>query len=171
MGSLLSVPEGRRTGTGRGSDPAIIGAAVDPTRKRHIRLVVALTAAVLLAVALIYTSFSAGSKTVQPSELAGAAGNGASYELGGRVVEGTGSDREQPMTFRVEDVEGDAAINVVYSGQVPDPFRDGREVIVTGTVDEEGTFVADKDSLVTKCPSKFTEAAEDDPNIQITTPE
>ena len=166
------MPGGRLTGVGRERDPAIIRAAVDPSRKRHIRLVVALTAAVLLAVALVYTSFSAGSKTVQPSELAGAAGNGASYELGGRVVEGTGSDREQPMTFQVEDVEGGgSAIDVVYSGQVPDPFRDGREVIVTGTVDEEGTFIAEKDSLVTKCPSKFTEAAEEDPQIQITTPE
>lgn len=141
---------------------------MDPTRKRHIRLVVALTAAVLLGAALVYTSFSAGSKTVQPSELTDAAGNGASYELGGRVVEGTGSDRAQPMTFQVEDVEGGSPIDVVYSGQVPDPFRDGREIIVTGTVDDSGTFVAEKDSLVTKCPSKFTAAAEEDPNIQIT---
>jgi cytochrome c-type biogenesis protein CcmE len=38
---------------------------------------------------------------------------------------------------------------------VPDPFRDGREVIVTGKL-ENGTFVGDKDSLITKCPSKFT---------------
>jgi cytochrome c-type biogenesis protein CcmE len=39
---------------------------------------------------------------------------------------------------------------------VPDPFRDGREVIVT--VRKQGTvFVGEKDSLVTKCPSKFTD--------------
>ena len=93
---LLSVPESGRTGFGPESDPAIIGAAVDPNRKRHIRLVVALTAAVLLAAALIYTSFSAGSKTVQPSELvgsgsgagsatsAGAAGSGPAPLLRGR---------------------------------------------------------------------------------------
>jgi cytochrome c-type biogenesis protein CcmE len=161
------VLESGRTGSGPESDPAIIGAAVDPSRKRHIRLVLALSAAVLLAAALVYTSFSAGSKTVQPSELTGAEGNGVSYELGGRVVEGTGSDSDRATSFQVEDVEGGSAIDVEYTGQVPDPFRDGREVIVTGTVDESGTFVADKDSLVTKCPSKFTEAAEDDPNIQI----
>jgi cytochrome c-type biogenesis protein CcmE len=39
---------------------------------------------------------------------------------------------------------------------VPDPFRDGREVIVNGKV-QDGTFVGEKDTLVTKCPSKFTE--------------
>ena len=33
---------------------------MDPSRKRAIRLTVALTAALLLATALIYTSFSAG---------------------------------------------------------------------------------------------------------------
>ncbi len=39
---------------------------------------------------------------------------------------------------------------------MPDPFRDGREVIVSGELNR-GTFVAERDSLVTKCPSKFTE--------------
>jgi hypothetical protein len=35
-------------------------------------------------------------------------------------------------------------------------------VIVTGKL-EEGTFVAQRDSLVTKCPSKFATEAEQDP--------
>ena len=39
---------------------------------------------------------------------------------------------------------------------MPDPFREGREVIVSGEL-RSGTFVAERDSLVTKCPSKFTE--------------
>ena len=42
---------------------------MDPSRKRKIRLVVALTAAVLLASALIYTSFSASSEAKSPSQL------------------------------------------------------------------------------------------------------
>jgi len=44
---------------------------------------------------------------------------------------------------------------VSYSGTVPDPFRAGREVVVT--VRKEGDrFVGERDSLITKCPSKFT---------------
>jgi hypothetical protein len=35
-------------------------------------------------------------------------------------------------------------------------------VIVSGTV-ADGTFVAEKDSLITKCPSKFADEAEADP--------
>ena len=41
---------------------------MDPSRKRKIRLVVALSAAVLLATALIVVSFSAGTSQLLPSE-------------------------------------------------------------------------------------------------------
>jgi cytochrome c-type biogenesis protein CcmE len=44
---------------------------------------------------------------------------------------------------------------VTYRGAVPDPFRAGREVIVD-VRKEGGVFVGEKDSLITKCPSKFT---------------
>jgi cytochrome c-type biogenesis protein CcmE len=50
---------------------------------------------------------------------------------------------------------------------VPDPFREGREVIITGALDEHGVLVAQKDSLITKCPSKFSEEYGDDPNVII----
>ena len=46
---------------------------MDPSRKRRIRFVVALSAAVVLASALIYTSFSASSEARTPSQLAAVA--------------------------------------------------------------------------------------------------
>ena len=49
---------------------------MNPARKRRIRLVVALSAALLLASALIYTSFSASSEAVTPSRLATSAATG-----------------------------------------------------------------------------------------------
>jgi cytochrome c-type biogenesis protein CcmE len=55
----------------------------------------------------------------------------------------------------VRDRDGRRSVPVRYAGVVPDPFRDGREVIVTGEL-RGGTFVAQRDSLVTKCPSKFS---------------
>ena len=60
--------------------------------------------------------------------------------------------------FRVRDrTGGHASVPVTYQGTLPDPFREGREVIVT--VRKQGdVFVGQKDSLVTKCPSKFTAA-------------
>ena len=42
---------------------------MDPSRKRAIRLTVALTAALLLAAALVYVSFSAGNQEVTAAQL------------------------------------------------------------------------------------------------------
>jgi cytochrome c-type biogenesis protein CcmE len=134
---------------------------VDPDRKRRIRLIVALSAAVLLAGALVYTSFSASSETRQPSDLQGV--SGGNYELTGKVAPDSVSHQGSELRFHVADREDPSAtIPVVYTGTIPDPFREGREVIVSGTVDN-GTFVAEKDSLITKCPSKFADEAEADP--------
>ena len=128
---------------------------MDPQRKRKIRLVVALSTAVLLAVALIYTSFSASTEAKEPSQLI-AAIPGTSYEMTGRVVKGSVRRDGEGMTFRVVDRDGEGkSLPVSYDGTVPDPFRGGREIILTGSV-ENGTFVGEPDSLITKCPSKFT---------------
>jgi len=130
---------------------------MDPARKRTIRLVVALGAAVLLAAALVYTSFSASTEAKQPSQLLSAA-PGESYELTGRVVKGTVRQQGTELRFRVADRNDvSKSIPVTYSGAVPDPFRAGREIVLTGQM-SEGTFVGERDTLVTKCPSKFTEA-------------
>jgi cytochrome c-type biogenesis protein CcmE len=124
---------------------------MDPARKRKIRLVVALGVVVCLASALLYTSFSASTEASKPSELK----PGRSYEVTGKVVRGSVSHRGDELRFRLRDRDGTASVPVTYTGVVPDPFRAGREVIVKGEL-REGTFVAERDSLVTKCPSKFT---------------
>jgi cytochrome c-type biogenesis protein CcmE len=125
---------------------------MDPSRKRKLRLGVALAAAVLLATALVYTSFSASTEASKPSEIE----PGKSYELTGKVVHGSiQKSGDDELRFRIRDRDGTESVAVAYSGVVPDPFRDGREVIVSGEL-KQGTFVAERDSLVTKCPSKFT---------------
>ena len=48
-----------------------------------------------------------------------------------------------------------ARTRVLYTGSVPDLFRTGRQIVVEGTL-RNGTFVAKPNSLVTKCPSKYT---------------
>src|ERR687898_519797 len=106
---------------------------MDPRRKRTIRLVIALSVAVLLA----------------------GATPGKSYELTGKVARGTVERSDNELQFRVRDRSGTASVPVRYSGAVPDPFREGREVILKGKMDN-GRFIAEKDSLITKCPSKFS---------------
>jgi cytochrome c-type biogenesis protein CcmE len=128
---------------------------VDPQRKRKIRLVVALSTAVLLAVALIYTSCSASTEAKEPSELLNAP-PGTSYEMTGKVVKGSIEREGSGIAFRVVDRDGTGqALPVTYTGAVPDPFRAGREIVLDGKV-ENGTFVGEPETLITKCPSKFT---------------
>jgi len=134
---------------------------MDPSKKRKIRLVVALTAAVLLATGLVYTSFSASTEAREPTEVL-ASGTGDTVDLTGKVIPGTIERTDENLAFEISDRDGEGALPVTYTGTVPDPFKDGREVIVTGKL-EQGTFVAEHDSLITKCPSKFQDEAEADP--------
>jgi len=128
---------------------------MDPSRKRRLRLVLALSVAVLLAGALVYTSFSASTEASTPSQVVASAEPGRSYELTGKVTKGSVKRDGDRLAFVIRDRDGKASVPVRYEGVVPDPFREGREVIVSGEM-KGGTFVAERDSLVTKCPSKFT---------------
>ena len=129
---------------------------MDPQRKRKIRLVVALSTAVLLAVALIYTSFSASTEAKEPSQLLSAT-PGTSYEMTGRVVKGSIKRDGAGIAFRVADRDGKGqSLPVTYKGTVPDPFRGGREIVLTGAIASSGVFVGEPETLITKCPSKFT---------------
>jgi cytochrome c-type biogenesis protein CcmE len=132
-------------------------AAMNPARKRTVRLVVALSAAVLLASALIYTSFSAASPALTPSQLVREAQPGRSYELTGTVAKGSVHREGNVLHFAVEDRAGGTAIPLAYTGVVPDPFREGREVIVN-VEKQGGRYIGENNSLITKCPSKYKTA-------------
>ena len=128
---------------------------MDPSRKRRIRFVVALSAAILLAGALAYTSFSASTEARQPSELAkGAPTPGKTYELVGKVVAGY-TQKGDTTYFRVRDRNGPTSVPVTYDGRLPDPFQADREVVLD-VVRHGNVYVGQTGSLVTKCPSKFT---------------
>ena len=114
----------------------------------------ALSVAAVLAVFLLYVSI-AGGRTAQfsPSELPGHKGN---VSLVGKVVapvRGEGYSKGG-LRFRVADINGSKSVPVVYHGSVPDQFKLGRHIVVDGTY-THGVFVAKRDSLVTKCPSKY----------------
>ncbi len=128
---------------------------MDPSRKRKVRFVVALSVAVLLAGALVYTSFSASSEARTPSQLLTASSSPDEvYKLTGKVE--PGYTRKGTTTyFRVRDRSGTRSVPVSYAGTLPDPFRAGREVIVS--VRRQGdAWVGEHGSLITKCPSKFS---------------
>jgi len=132
---------------------------MDPSRKRAIRLTVALTAALLLAAALVYVSFTAGSQEVTASQFLASAKPGKTYELAGTVLVGSVRREGYTTLFRIRDPKSaSVSVPVRYTGIVPDPFAAGRAVMVAVKPDGS-TAVGQENSLTTKCPSKYQAAA------------
>ena len=125
-----------------------------PGQRSPVRLIVALSVAAVLAVFLLYTSIAGGgTPSLRPSQLPGHQGR---VSLVGLVVgQPSGDAHAGGLRFRLRDVEGTATVRVLYRGSVPDLFRKGRDVVVEGRL-RNGVFVAVPNTLVTKCPSKYT---------------
>ena len=123
-------------------------------RSNPTRLVLALSVAAVLAIFLVYVSLAGGgTASLQPSEL-----NGRTDEVGlaGVVLKPISGDAHTPsgLRFQLRDVDGSARVPVVYRGTVPDQFKKGRQVFIQGQL-RNGVFVAKRDSMITKCPSKY----------------
>jgi cytochrome c-type biogenesis protein CcmE len=87
--------------------------------------------------------------------------DGSTYRLNGLVAQGAPTDAAERaqsaegLRFDLLDKKNHARrVSVLYRGTVPDTFRDGREVVVTGKL-QDGVFVAKRNALTTLCPSKF----------------
>jgi cytochrome c-type biogenesis protein CcmE len=120
------------------------------------RLVVALVVGSLLAVFLAYQAlFNSGTLLVSVAQLRSDTDGAAQKQvtLTGTVVRATRDG--SPMRFVLRDETSRQTVPVSYSGSVPDAFKPARRVIVTGRL-VNGVFVAQPDSLLTKCPSKYT---------------
>src|SRR4051812_49677471 len=101
---------------------------MDPRRKRKVRLVVALTAALLLAGTLLYTSFASGTTTKTPSQVLASGSGGGTYEMTGKVVPGSIGHQGATLVFKVADRAGGAPpLPGPYTGPPPHPLPDGRE--------------------------------------------
>ena len=117
---------------------------------------IALSVAALLAVFLLYTSIAGGgTASLQPSQLA--AHDGSVVQLAGRVV-GPVQREGRMLRFGLRDVKGSASVRVSYTGSVSDQFRPGRDVYLKGRL-VNGVLVGERDSLVTRCPSKYVAKA------------
>lgn len=116
---------------------------------------IALSIAGILAIFLIYTALAGSTPTLQPSNLAGKTGT---VSLTGKVVGVIAGNSHQTdgLRFSLHNIHGASpVVPVVYHGSVPDLFKAGRDVNVTGHL-ENGAFMAT--ALTTKCPSKYTSA-------------
>jgi cytochrome c-type biogenesis protein CcmE len=118
--------------------------------------VIALAIATCLAVFLLYTSlFASGTPSLQPSELVGRKDK---VSLSGRVASRPQENAAGTSRFRLRDIKGDGTVTVVYRDALPDQFKVGRDISVDGRL-RNGVFVGEPGTMVTKCPSKYTDKA------------
>ena len=117
---------------------------MNPTRKRRLWLVALVLAAVGGATAL---ALAALNQNVQhfysPSDVAaGQAPDARLFRVGGLVEEK--SVVRATDSLRVSFVVTDRfkTLPVEYTGILPDLFREGQSVVATGTLRDDGTFVA-----------------------------
>ncbi|MHA1189008.1 MAG: cytochrome c maturation protein CcmE [Alphaproteobacteria bacterium] len=102
-------------------------------------LLIALTAALVLValkeqIVFFYAPGDLAQKQVAP---------GTRFRLGGLVADGSVERQESESTVAFVITDTVDTVPVVFSGILPDLFREGQGVIAEGALDARGTFVAD----------------------------
>jgi len=70
-------------------------------------------------------------------------------------VDGTVMQRPNTLDYQFSVKSGTAIVQASYTGIVPDTFKTGSEVVVTGQLEKDGFHATD---IMAKCPSKYTPA-------------
>ncbi len=113
-------------------------------RRRRLWLVLALVLAGGLATALVAMALQRNvAYLYTPSEvLRGEAGTQSRFRLGGMVEKGSFQRATGSLQAHFRVTDGDAQQRVSYDRILPDLFREGQAVIVTGRL-QNGVFVAE----------------------------
>lgn len=82
------------------------------------------------------------------------------FRVDGIVVSGSIEWNPEKLFLKFELTDGEETLPVLHKGIKPDLLRDGKEVVVEGTLGKDGIFNATK--LITKCPSKYRPAKSDE---------
>jgi cytochrome c-type biogenesis protein CcmE len=113
-----------------------------PRRKRMV-LVSLIVIGVAVAAFLALTAFQKNLLYFYtPSQVeAGEAPKGYPFRVGGLVVQGS-VKRSEGVTVHFSVTDGAATVPVMFSGILPDLFREGQGIISIGQINPEGIFVA-----------------------------
>ncbi|MCL6444644.1 MAG: cytochrome c maturation protein CcmE [Alicyclobacillus sp.] len=125
------------------------------------RLVVALVVVLGVIGALIRTAITHAATyydTVQEVHDMGTAAVGRALTVSGTIVGRSvhWTPASSRLSFTIRDINASTTMPVVYHGAKPDDFSNDWPVIVSGTLQPDGTFEAKQ--LLIKCPSKYKAA-------------
>jgi len=114
-------------------------------RYRRLAAVILVVAGVAVAAALALKAFN---KNIlyyyTPSQVAaGAARTGQPFRMGGLVANGSVQRTPGSMTVRFTLTDMQHSVPIVYTGILPDLFREGQGIVVHGALSADGQFTAD----------------------------
>jgi cytochrome c-type biogenesis protein CcmE len=114
-----------------------------PKRRQRLMLVGLLLLGVGGAVALALTALKQNINLFySPTQVAaGEAPSGATFRLGGMVVDGSVERSSADLKVRFDLTDTAETVTVYYDGILPDLFREGQGIVTTGTM-KDGEFVA-----------------------------
>ena len=115
-----------------------------PARKKRLTLIVLMVAGI--AVGLFFALQSLNQNIMfffTPTEVAeGKAPQGRLFRMGGMVVNGSVSRPGEGLTVHFDLTDNESNVTVMYTGILPDLFREGQGIIANGQLDKDGAFVA-----------------------------
>lgn len=124
----------------------------------RVKLMAALGIVIAILIALIWTAVVHASTyyvTVSELKQEGQSAVGRETTVSGDIIGSSVNwDPSKSMLyFTVKDTSGNQGMPVVFRGAKPDDFSNNWPVVVTGTLEKNGSFQAQK--LLVKCPSKY----------------
>jgi len=116
-----------------------------PKRRNRLLIVLFVVIGAGVSVALILTALNENLNMFYPPDqiVSGEAPVGAQIRAGGMVLDGSVARSQDTLdvSFVLTDYQG-SEFGVVYSGILPDLFREGQGVIVQGQLNADGRFRA-----------------------------
>ena len=133
--------------------------------KKTTRAVISAVVVLTALDAVLYTTVSQGAqyyKHVDEVMNSPEQWYGKSMQLHGFVVDKSIEKRPNTLDYRFKIRTGDYSVLANYTGIVPDTFKDGAEVVLTGRLGPDGFQATD---MTAKCPSKYEAAGPTAPTV------
>jgi cytochrome c-type biogenesis protein CcmE len=117
-----------------------------PKRKKRLILIVLMVAGVGVASGFALKAFNENLMFFYaPSAVvSGEAPAGHPIRVGGLVTNGSVKRQEDGLTVKFDITDNVGTITVLYTGILPDLFREGQGIVAHGRLQDDGTFVADE---------------------------
>ena len=115
-----------------------------PARKKRLVLIALMVVGIASGVGFALNSLNQNIMFFfSPSEVAeGKAPTGRLFRIGGMVVNGSVSRPGDGLTVQFDLTDNASKVTVMYTGILPDLFREGQGIVANGQLGEDGAFVA-----------------------------